>query len=194
MGMFITTKKSAFDKFMVMMLFAIPVFLVACGGPQHMITKDVNAHLAIKPNKAVLVIGTTTSGLRAFDFYIDGKMIGQTKGKSFFITDVEPGMRYVMARAEKISTEKIKFEAGRIYFLAWDSRIAFAPLTLDEGLNMMSESDRVYLEYNIQNPGKDLSQKDYQEAINVFAEEVRVDPKSHKKFLEYTGSGTRSRQ
>jgi len=193
MVMFIATKKSTFDKLMAMMLFAIPVFLVACGGPKHMITKDVNPHLAIKPNKAVLVIGTTISGIKTFDFYIDGKMIGQAKGKSYFITDVEPGMHYVMARAEKISTEKIKFEASRIYFLAWDSRIAFTPLTLDEGLNMMNESDRVYLMFDIQNPGKDLSQKDYQEAINQFEEEARVDPKNHKKFLEYKGSGVQSR-
>ena len=164
MKMFITSKKSTFDKLLVQILFAMPLFLASCGGLTHMITKDVQPGLAIKSTKAVLVIGTTLSGLNSSDLYLDGKMIGQTKGKSFFITDVEPGTHYVMARAEKISTEKIKFEAARIYFLKQgidprerDSRIAFTPLTLDEGLHMVYESNCVYLEYNLKNPGKDLS-------------------------------------
>ena len=54
-------------------------------------------------NNAKLVIyrGTSFGFAVKLDNYLDEKFIGQTKGKSFFITTVEPGEHYVIASGEK---------------------------------------------------------------------------------------------
>jgi hypothetical protein len=52
-------KKSALKYLSFFLLFVMPVFLFACGGPKHMISMDVKPTLGVKPGKAVLVITRT---------------------------------------------------------------------------------------------------------------------------------------
>jgi hypothetical protein len=117
--------KSVFKKLLYSALFLMPLVLTACGGPKHMITMDVKPAIAPKPDKAVLVIARTTSiGFAVtIENYLDKKLIGQTKGKSYFMTDVQPGQHYVMGHAENWATARINFEAGKIYFLNQDIRM-----------------------------------------------------------------------
>ncbi len=187
--------KSVFRKFSLLVL--MPVFLLSCAaGTVHMIEQDVRPTLATKPDKAVLVIVRTTSlgwGL-TFDNYIDGKMIGQTRGKSFFITEVQPGTHFVMAKAENVAAAKINFEAGRIYFLDqgiypgfWTMRTGFSPMAAEEAKKQLGESGIQYRTYNASNPGPDMDSKDYEETKADFEKEVKGDPKRHKNILEYRG-------
>jgi hypothetical protein len=161
-----------------------------------MITMDTKPSLAAKSDKAVLVIVRTTSwgGGLVIDNYLDGKMIGQTRGKSFFIADVKPGEHFVMARAENVAAARINFEAGRIYFLDqsiypgfWMARTGFSPMTAEEGKKQISESGCDYRVYDTNNPGPDMEAKDYNETKADFEKEVKEDPKRHKNILEYKG-------
>jgi len=174
----------------------LSVFLTACGGPKHMITMDVKPTIASKPDKAVLVIVRTSSwgGGMVINNFIDGKMIGQTQGKSFFITEVKPGPHFVMAKAENVAAAKINFEAGRIYFLdqsifpgIWTMRTGFSPMTAEEAKKQISERGSDYRAYNTGNPGPDMNAKSYEETKADFEREAKEDPKRHKNILEYRG-------
>jgi hypothetical protein len=197
MKMFILATKSIMRKFLFLVLLTLPVLLMSCAaGTVHMIEQDVKPPLGIKPGKAVLAIVRTTSFGWAIviDDYIDGKMIGQTRGKSYFITDVTPGTHYVMAHAENIAAAKIQFEAGRIYFLdqgiypgVWKARTGLSAMTAEEALKQINENGCDYRVYNTQKPGEDLDPKDYQETKADFEKEVKEDPARHKDTLEYKG-------
>ena len=183
--------------FIAGILSLISVFLVSCApGTVHMLDQDVKPPLAIKPDKAVLVMVRTTSFGWAIviDNYIDGKMIGQTRGKSYFITDLAPGTHYVMAHAENIAAARMQFEAGRIYFLdqgiymgVWKARTGLSAMTAEEALKQINENGCDYRVYNTQKPGEDLDPKDYRETKDDFEKEVKEDPARHKDTLEYKG-------
>jgi hypothetical protein len=196
MKMFILAAMLIVRKFLFLVLLMMPVFLTSCAGTVHMIEQDVKPPLAINPGKAVLVIVRTTSFGWAIviDDYIDGKMIGQTRGKSYFSTNVTPGTHYVMAHAENIAAAKIQFEADRIYFLdqgiypgVWKARTGLSAMTAEEALKQISENGCDYRVYNTHKPGEDLDPKDYQETKADFEKEVKLDPARHKDTLEYKG-------
>jgi Protein of unknown function (DUF2846) len=197
MKMYILAKKSIMRKLMFLALLTMPVFLMSCAaGTVHMLEQDVKPPLAIKPDKAVLVMVRTTSFGWAvvINNYIDGKMIGQTRGKSYFITDVTPGTHYVMAHAENIAAARIQFEAGRIYFLdqgiymgVWKARTGLSAMTAEEALKQINEKGCDCRVYNTQKPGEDLDPKDYQQTKDDFEKEVKEDPARHKDTLEYKG-------
>lgn len=48
---------------------------------------------------------------------IDRKVIGQTKGKQFLYTFLDPGKHIIISRGENISELPIKLEAGKTYFI-----------------------------------------------------------------------------
>lgn len=85
-----------------------------------MVEQDTHPEIKADPQKAILVIfrGTSFGAAPSINFYIDRILAGQTRGKSYFITKVEPGSHYVIANLENNSCVKIKFEAGKIYYLS----------------------------------------------------------------------------
>jgi len=192
----ISVARSGLKKVLFSLLFVVPLFLTACGGPKHMIIMDVKPKLAPKAGVAVLVIVRTTSfgGGVTIENCLDRKLIGQTKGKSYFITDVKPGRHYVMAHAENWATARINFEANKVYFLdqgiymgVWMARTGFTPMTAEDALKQINESGMSYGEYNAKSPGEDMSEKDFNEAKADFEKEVKEDPTRHKNTLEYRG-------
>ena len=88
--------------FKFLLIASVSVLLSSCGGLS-MIEKDVPTEIKADPDNAKLVIyrGTSFGFAVKLDNYLDEKFIGQTKGKSFFITTVEPGEHYVIASGEK---------------------------------------------------------------------------------------------
>lgn len=168
--------------------------LSACVAGTNMIAKDTKPALATKPDKAVLVIIRTTSfGWGAVvSNYLDGKLIGQTQGKSYFMTPVVPGSHYLIADAGNKDTARLKFEAGRIYFMGQaihpgyhNVTTHYAPMTLEEAKREIMEA--TYYVYDTQKPGKDLSEKDLKEAKDDFEKENREDPTRHKDVSGYRG-------
>jgi hypothetical protein len=121
-------------------------------------------------------------------------MIGQTRGKSFFIAEVKPGAHFVMAKAENVAAAKINFEAGRIYILDqgvypgfWTMRTGFSPMIPENAKKQLGEEGMQYRVYNTANPGDDMDAKDYEETKADFEKEIKADPNRHKDILEYKG-------
>ncbi len=191
-------RSSVLRKVMILSVLGTLLVLAACGGgAKHMTLMETKPRIAVKKDKAVLVIARTTSfgGGVAIDNFLDGKMIGQTRGKSFFVTDVTPGSHYVMAHAENWAAARINFAAGRVYFLnqmitvgVWMARTGFSPMTPKDGLEQINESGCDYLVYN--KPGEDMSAEDYKGVKDDFEKEVKEDPGRHKDTLEYKGYST----
>ena len=195
MNIFTASKKSLTKLFMACALMSLALFLVSCAG-SHMITKDVKPELEAKSGDALLVIVRTTSlgWAVTIDNYLDGKMIGETRGKSYFITDVKPGIHYVMAHAENMATARITFDAERIYFLQqsiypgfWKARTGFSVLTYEEAIKEINDGSSEFRVYDSGHPAEDLSEKDFQEAKEDFEREAKEDPERHKDTLEYKG-------
>jgi hypothetical protein len=169
----------------------LPVYLGGCAAGTHMITKEGRPAISAKSDKAVLVIIRTTSFGWGYmvDNYLDGKMIGQTQGKMFFVTDVTPGVHYVISHADNTDTVRLKFEHGKIYLLqqgiypGWNATTRYSPMTTEEFAQQVKEA--TYVVYDTQHPGKDMSDKDFKEAREDFEKEVKNG--EHKDTLQIKG-------
>jgi hypothetical protein len=145
----------------------LSLFLGACVTGTNMIAKDTKPPLTKKAKMAVLVIIQHTSSVVGYviNNYLDGKLIGQTQHKSYFITNVKPGKHYLIAQADNKDTARINFEWGRIYFLqqgihlGWHSTTRYSPMTLGNAKQEIEEA--VSYVYDSGKPGKDISDKDY---------------------------------
>lgn len=172
-------------------LVLVIVLLGACGTGIHMIAKEGKPAINPKSGKAVLVIIRTTpfGGGQIIDNYLDGKMIGQTQGKVFFISEVTPGVHYLIAHADNTDTARLNFEAGRIYLLqqgiypGFGVTTRYSPMMNDEFQRELPEA--AFRVYDAANPGKDMSSQDVAEAKRDFEREVKEG--SHKEILDYKG-------
>ncbi len=186
------SKRSLVERFIVA-AFVVPLFLGGCAAGTNMIAKDAKPPLAVKSDRAVLVIVRTTSFMGGYvvNNYLDGKLIGQTQFKSYFTTDVKPGTHYVISRADNTDAARINFEAGRIYFLqqgiypGWNATTRYSPMTLNDAKKELAEAS--YLIYDTQRPGNDMSDKDFKEAKGDFEKENKEDPTRYKDVIEYKG-------
>jgi hypothetical protein len=176
---------------MLLAVLLLPAFLGGCAGGIHMITKESKPVISAKSDKAVLVIIRTTSfgWGSVVDNYLDGKMIGQTQGKMFFITEVTPGVHYVISHADNTDTARLKFETNKIYLLqqgifpGWNITTRFSPITTGEFAKEVQEAN--FVVYDTQHPGKDMSEKDIKEAKDDFEKEVKNG--EHKDTLQIKG-------
>jgi len=186
-------KRFQFSIFVIAILFLVS----AChGSPGHMLFKDdpaINV-FKIKPEKgkAALVVTRTINygGPTEFETYLDKKMIGVTKWSTYFvITDVDPGVHYVITTAEGSDTAKIKFEPNRVYYIqevprpgVWRAHVSVALVTPEE-LSTSFDSGVKFVVYD--KSGNDMSDKDYQEAIRDYEREVKEG--RHKEDAVYRG-------
>ena len=166
-------------------------FALSACATKRMIAQEVKPAITAKADKAVLVIVRSTSfgWGNIVDNYLDGKMIGQTYGKVFFITDVKPGVHYVISHADNTDTARLNFETGKIYILqqgiypGYNITSSFSPMTADQFKKEVQEAD--YVVYDAQRPGSDMSPKDLKEAKDSFDKELKEG--KHKEIVQYKG-------
>jgi hypothetical protein len=184
---------------------ALTLCLLGCAGiPQHMVFRDQSALsvFSIKPekDKAALVVARSFPenmllyGARPLVFtnYLGKKMIGVSNSKSYFVkTDIEPGVRYVIAVSESMEPVKIAFEPNRIYYLMefprpgmWRARI-WIKLVTPEELRASFDDGVKLVGYDTNSPGGDMSDEDYQKAISDYEREIKEG--KHEDHAEYRG-------
>lgn len=77
---------------------------------------------------------------------IDRKVIGQTKGKQFLYTFLEPGSHLIVSRGENVSELPIKLEAGKTYFIQQKPKMGL--FSIRSKLTRMEEEEaKRYLSY-----------------------------------------------
>jgi hypothetical protein len=182
------------------MIIAAMAILLACAAspPKYMVFKDdptLDIH-NIKPanGKAALVVARTTRLGRDYEVetYLDTKLIGVTLGKSFFVkTDIAPGVHYVISKSENEDAIKINFEPNRIYYLqhvmrlgGWRPRVSNAPI-IPKQLSKSFDSDCKLVVYNTSRPAEDMSDKDFNEAVNDYERELKEG--RHQDHVSYKG-------
>lgn len=167
--------------------------LASCGGSV-MLTQDTKPEIKPVGDKATLVIyrGTAFGFAVKIDNYLDKKFIGQTQGRSFFITRVDPGEHYVIADAENKACAKTNFEAGKIYYLmqgiypgVMKARTGFSgadPEAFTKDLEDMS-----YGTINPEEEAPTIDEDDYSETIADYEKEIKEDPEKHKDTSNLQG-------
>jgi hypothetical protein len=165
-----------------------------------MLNKDPKPPISINKNQAVLVIVRTTSWGSGYliNFYIDGKFIGQTLGKSYFITTVAPGARYLVADIWEGNMDKVRinFDAGRVYFINQllyyaypKARIGFNPMTVEEAMKAVNDSECGYRVYDVKKPGWDMSEEYFEKTKAEYEKDVKEFPSHYEDILKYRGYG-----
>ncbi len=176
---------------------AVIIFITGCS-PYHMVKKEDNFNImSVKPEpgKAAIVVARTTNFGGAINFYthIDKKIIGVTRGKSCIVkTDIEPGIRYLIARTESLEEGKIQFEPDCVYYIqesprmGWAvARVTFHPLSPEEMLAEIGSGGCTLYETDKKDPGDDLSDHEYNEAVTDYEREVKEG--LHTDFTAYKG-------
>ena len=178
-----------------MILLAACIFILSGCATSYMIAPDRKPDLKPSSDQATLVIMRSTSFGFAIVFwhYLDGKFIGETKGKTYFVTKVKPGPHYVMVTTENTAVAHFDFKPGQIYYLnegvlmgVWRARSSgFWPATPQEVSQALSSCN--YWEYDPSKKADDMDPKLYQQAIADYQAELKQKPESFKAILEYDG-------
>jgi hypothetical protein len=160
-----------------------------------MVTRDVKPEITAKPDSATLVIlrDTWFGGAVTFWNYLDRKFIGETAGKTYFVTSVKPGPHYVVVTTENTAVANIDFQSGKTYFLhegvlmgLWRARTSgFEPLTYEQA--MESIRNCTYRELDTSKTAEDMDPQLYKKAIEEYHAEVKQNPDAFKAILEYRG-------
>lgn len=168
--------------------------LSGCGGFYMVNKKDARPEITANPQKAKLVIyrGTSFGAAVKIDNFVDKKFVGQTQGKSYFVTELEPGTHYVIGASENNACCKINCEAGKVYYLlqAIYPGVMFAR-TGFEGSNPESfQKDLPKLNYFECCSGDKLpsiDEDEYAETIKDMEKELAEDPERHKDTRSLVG-------
>ena len=171
------------------------IFLLASCATTHMAKFDKAPDLTSHPNKATLVIFRETwfGGAIVFWNYLDGRLIGETMGKNYFVAHVTPGSHYVIVATENACVAHFDFKPGKTYFLGegvtvgiWRARTSgFYPMTPEDAKKAMKDCS--YLEYSPKTGGEDMDPKLYQQAIDAYLKDVKENPNAFKDILKYDG-------
>lgn len=180
------------------LVISVMLMLTACTPPAHMVLKQDNFDIkTVKPNdgKAALVIARTTSfgGLINFHTYIEQNIIGVTQGKSCFVkNDIEPGVKYLIARTESLEEAKINFEPDHIYYVQqsprmgwWVARVTMTPMSLEQLLSEIGSNGCSLYEMDIKDMADNLTNDEYKEAVMDYERELTEG--HHKDFTDYKG-------
>ena len=174
------------------------ILMLAACAPSHMVLKQDNFDIkTVKPSdgKAALVIARTTSfgGAINFHTYIEQSMIGVTRGKSCFVkNDIEPGVKYLIARTESLEEAKINFEPNHIYYvqqsprLGWVvARISMTPMSQEQLLEEIGSDGCTLYEMDLKDLADNLTNDEYKEAVADYERELTEG--HHKDFTDYKG-------
>ncbi len=168
--------------------------LFASCGEMYMLKQDAKPEIKPSQTMAKLVIIRTTSfGFAVkIDNFVDGKFIGQTQGKSYFITEIEPGTHYIIGASENNACARLSFEAGKIYYLmqaiypgVMFARTGFGTMTPEEADKEIKEAK--YFIIDPAKKGKDMDAESYRKTCADFDKEAKEDPDRHKDVLNYKG-------
>jgi hypothetical protein len=155
--------------------------------------------LAAQPDKATLVIirETYLGGAIVFWHYLDETMIGETTGKTYFVTPVTPGPHYVVITTENTGVAHFDFKPGKTYFHGegiamgmWRARTSgFYPMTPEAAEKAMKEC--TYLVYDPKSGEEKIEPTLFRQALDDYHKDVKENPDGFKAMLNYDGVVTK---
>jgi len=176
-------------------LLAICISLFTGCATSSMVTRDTKLEITAKLDSATLVIirDSWLGSPIVFWNYLDGKLIGETQGKTYFVTYVKPGSHYVVVATENTGVAQLDFQSGKIYYLRegvimglWRARTSgFEPYTPQQAMDAIK--DCKYLELDPSKTPEDMDPKLYKAAVEEYHAEVKQNPEGFKAMLQYKG-------
>ncbi len=171
------------------------LLLLAGCATTHMAKPEKAPELAAHPDKAKLVIIRETffGGAIVFWHYLDEKLIGETTGKTYFVSPVTPGPHYVVISTENTGVAHFDFKPGKTYFLGegiamgvWRARTSgFYPMTPEAAATAMKEC--TYLEYDPKTGQEPIDAQVYKQAVDDYHKDIKENPDAFKDILMYDG-------
>lgn len=166
---------------LLLLMISFVLTFVGCA-PTYMVAKepciDVRGVIP-SPGKSALVVGRTTTfgGGVNIENFLDKQFIGTTKGRSFFVSSVEPGRHYVTSQAENLDTVLLNFEPDKTYYLLNSIRMgvlfARSKYYLMEGQQFYLDMDGTcnFYETDKSSPGSNLSDEIFKQVIEDYKKE-----------------------
>jgi len=174
------------------LLVALSLIMISGCASSNMIAPNKQPSLKPEPKKSTLVIIRSFSAGSnvVFSHYMDGKFIGETKAKTYFVSQVPAGKHYLMGCANNTATVQMDFIAGKIYYLcegyAWPSNTTgFTPIQQEKAKEILRKC--TYLEIDPESKVSDMNPKEYQRAVTDYNFEVKKNPEGFKDILDYKG-------
>lgn len=181
-------------RFKMVSVAGMALMMMSCGG-FYMNVRD-SGPKEIRPveGKATLVIyrGTSFGYAVKIDNFLNEKFIGQTKGKSYFITEVDPGEYYLIGAAENNSCAKLRLQSGKVYYVLQGiypgvmfARTGFSgsnPEDFEKDLAGLS-----YYECCTDNDLPTIDPDDYKETVADFERDMVEDPSRHADTYNLMG-------
>lgn len=177
------------------MLIAVVFSLMLSGCAGYMVAAEKPSDISAKPDKAKLVIvrDTAFASDSVFRIYIDGKLVGDTTGKSWITADVPPGPHYVVAVGGISSVSLINFLPGKTYSLQqnvsmgpWRAQpMHFWPMSFAETRELVRHC--TYYEFTPGKGARDMDPESYKSAVDQYHSEIINNPDSYHALQEYHG-------
>ena len=177
-----------------LLLLVCLLLLTGCAATQ-MLKPEKAPSLAAAPDSALLVIvrDAWVGSAIVFWNYVDGKLIGETKGKTYIVTRVAPGPHYVVAATENTAVAHFDFQAGKRYFLQqgiamglWRARTSgFFPMTAQAAQEAIQGCTYLELDPNAAAPPMEAAL--HQKAIDEYNAGIKENPDGYKELLVYKG-------
>ena len=171
------------------------MFIFSGCAASHMVTREQGPELSPHPDNATVVIirDTFFGGAIVIWNYLDGKLIGETKGNTYFVTQVPPGPHYLVSATENTGVAHFDFKPGRIYYLRqgitmglWRARTTgYYPMTPQEAADSIKGC--TYWEYDPSLGGEDMEPGLYKKAIEEYETGIKENPEGYKEILAYEG-------
>ena len=150
------------------------------------------AEPSLKPaaDKATLVLFRSkgVGGSATVSTYVDGKFIGQTRGKSYFVAPIDPGAHHLTSIADNKTVSKVTLEPGKVYYVRQDTpfgQASFNGTSASEFEREKGEMD--YFVRDSTQPEPLLDAQTHQHLLAEYDEEVKKDPARVKDMLELQG-------
>jgi len=175
---------------------------ISCVGPGHnyvMKTMDTKPEIKPDPNKAVLVVFRSIlyGRLYAMNSWADGNFLGQTKGRTYFITKIDPGTHYLFGEGGSVTGNdngcvKIDVLANKVYYI-WQGTYP-GPSGLRTGFSASSPDDftkelssMTYSELDESAPKPVFDSELFNNAKAKYEKEAVEDPNRHKDTQNIKG-------
>ncbi len=177
-------------------LLAVVFSLMLSGCAGYMVPAEAPSNLSAKPGKSMLVIVRHSSFASdsVFRIYVDGKLVGDTTGKSWLTAEVTPGAHYVTAVGGTSTTSQIEFQPGKTYSLEqyafmgpWRAHPRpFWPLSRAETSELVD--DCTYYEFIPYGKGaRDMDPETYKSAVDQYLSDIINNPDSYHATQQYHG-------
>ena len=158
------------------LLLIVCIALHAVCSTTQMLQPEKPPELTANPDSALLVIvrDAWIGSPIVFWNYLDGKFIGESMGKTCFVTQVPAGEHYVVGATENTAVAHFDFQPGKKYFLrqgvtmgVWRARTSgFYPMTTEEA--QQAKPNLTYLQLDTTKEFPDMDPELYKTAIDEY--------------------------